>query len=133
MSIDFSEFGHEDLCVLSASIRIPSYEVMTANEVLEIAALKEIVNPQSLEDPIQNMQFQVRLVGIVMRSRIGDEWSDREVGRLPVPVLRKAFEFCSTQVMGSVPTEVVPEKKKRVKGKAITEIAETAVETSEAA
>lgn len=119
--IDFSEFGQGDPCVLSPSISIPAYEIMSANEVLEIAALKEVTDKEAFENPVSNMEFQIKIVGIVMRSRIGEEWSDREVGRLPVPILRKAFEFCSKQVIQSQQDEPLPGKKKKA-SKGITEL-----------
>lgn len=130
MSINFSEFGQGDPCLLSPNISIPFYEVMTANEVLEIAALKEITDPNVLEDPIKNMQFQIQIVGIVMRSRISDEWSDREVGRLPISILRKAFEFCSAQAIQGKQEDPPPAKKRKAKGIAELIQAEPVVEVA---
>ena len=123
--INFSVFSQGAAFSLAEGIEIPSYEVMTANEVIEIARLKEVASGKNMDDPLENIQFQIQIVGIVMRSRVGEEWSDRIVGRLPMPVLQKAFEFCSKQVIDSQPAEkVVPEKKTRKSSKGIAELVE---------
>ncbi|WP_019500826.1 hypothetical protein [Pseudanabaena sp. PCC 6802] len=123
--INFSEFGTGG-CELSPSVKIPSYETVTVDEMLQLKEVRYLSEEELKANPLANADIVTEIVGIFMRSRVDPEWTVENVRRLPLNILVRAFAFCAAEMQKVPEAEALAKELGVESPKAAVEIVEAA-------